>query len=58
MMISVILAIINFVFLLVKDNALFSFKHFWWIFPAEIAFWTMLIWMFWKFGYKWMDVWR
>ena len=36
MMISTILLIVNACFLFFKDKALFSFKHFWWIYPTEI----------------------
>lgn len=43
MMLATILLIVNACFTFFKDKALFSFWHFFWIYPAEILFWIFII---------------
>lgn len=45
MMLATILLIINFAFLLLKDEALINFWNFLWIYPLEFGLYFLLVWV-------------
>ena len=49
MMFSTILLVANLLFLFFKENALFSFWNFVWIYPLEIFLWTLIGFSWFKF---------
>ena len=55
MMIATILLLINFGFLFFKEETLFSFKHFFWIYPVEIIVYIIIWFIGMKVGEKWME---